>query len=697
MALEQGIDTQVQDKMDAYRGNPQQLMKMYQQNKELVDLLALQKLKSEKDAAKRQLEMQMQQQPGTIKQQREQEAFQRTKDELAQQTKGILQQKQQKQQANLQRMAKGKSGLGALAQNRPTPVQTQAPKPMLAGGGIVAFQPGGEVSTSPFRRGVQGIMEDIGDTTARKKLENQVRSLYGRYGAPIGVFARQSDRSRAQAKDIINRVNSGELSTEQLQMLVNQFPTFQGSAKQDIMSGSALNVDEMIGTGMGDFTAPYVNKEGDARQQREYFGDPAIFSQEERKLAGDPDLKGYLNPDAEPGKRVSVPLSERGIDPSVLQRIPNRDLGDPTDRTQALNANMPTDPTGGIGGIDMKTGIAALNVPPSDDNKVADTTVDTAIADVNTQVAGINPINTGDMSGAESALMRGVGIGEDVLGRDDKAAKYAGLEADLAAFDEATYDPEEDRRRQLQAFLIGSAGKTSVGTTMAGGAAAALNEESRQKINARARMVDRINLSKDAMTSDTDLGKSALSLGNQMFADYNANQRTAMSAAATLGAAKLRATVDMAKLDFDRDKEENTQEYRIKELEIREIEADAKIATNNELSATRRNNAILSATAKSQELSLKIDQEAAARYGLENAQMSLELARSSGNEEEIRRATEAFNMANAEATAWAETYKDSIGITDRLSSLEALYYELNGIDNMPGINVDDIKKIEPKR
>jgi len=170
-----------------------------------------------------------------------------------------------------------------------------------------------------------------------------------------------------------------------------------------------------------------------------------------------------------------------------------------------------------------------------------------------------------------------------------------------------------------------------------------------------------------------------------------------MSAAATLGASKLRATVDMAKLDFERDREENTKEYRLKELEIREIEADAKIATNNEISATRRNNAILSATAKSQELSLKIDQEAAARYGLEDAQESLDLARVGGDEEAIRRATEAFNMANAEATAWAETYKDSIGLTDRLSSLEALYYELNGIDNMPGINVDDITKIEPKR
>lgn len=692
MALEQGIDTQVQDKMDAYRSNPQQLMKMYQTNKQLVDLLALQKLKSEKEAAARDIQMQMQQQPGTIKQQREQELMQMTKDELAKQTQGVLQQKQRKQQSNLQRMAKGKSGLGALAQNQPAPVQTQTPKPMLAGGGIVAFQPGGEVSTSPFRRGVRGVMEDIGDTTARKKLENQVRSLYGRYGAPIGVFARQSDRSRTQAKDIINRVNSGELSTEQLQMLVNQFSTFQSSAKQNIMSGSALNVDEMTGVqGMGDFTLPYENKAGDVTMRRNLFGNDNIKSETERKLAGDPNLTGYFNPDAKPGKRITVPLDKRGIDPSVLQRIPNRDLVDPTDRTKALNANMPTDSSGGDPtGFNMETGIAALNVPPSDN-----VAVDTSMTDVDNQIAGINAISGGNMGGAEDALKRGVGIGEDVLGRDDKAAKYAGLEADLAAFDEATYDPEEDRRRQLQAFLIGSAGKTSVGTTLAGGAAAALNEESRQKINSRARMIDRINLSKDAMTSDTDLGKSALSLGNQMFADYNANQRTAMSAAATLGAAKLRAVTDRAKLDFERDKEENTQEYRLKDLKIREANSAIEQARNEQLDLDRRLRGNLTATAKLLEIIQQENENAAKLFGVEDATAQLQFL--TPDDEGYEAAKAARDTAVAEADAYAAQRLEEDKVYTQLKTLFGLYFELTGVQDIPGINVDDITKIEPKR
>jgi hypothetical protein len=127
MALENGgLDAQVEQRMDAYRSNPQQLQQRYGQNKELLDLLALQKLTSEKQAAARDMQMKMQQQPGTIAQQREQEALELTKQEmggtlgeLAGRTKGTLEQQQNAQQQNMQRMAKGQppvaqGGIGAL-------------------------------------------------------------------------------------------------------------------------------------------------------------------------------------------------------------------------------------------------------------------------------------------------------------------------------------------------------------------------------------------------------------------------------------------------------------------------------------------------------------------------------------------------------------------------------------------------------
>jgi hypothetical protein len=146
MAMNGGIDQQINQKMDAYRGNPQQLMQRYQQNQQLVDLLALQKLKTEKEAAARDMQMKMQQQPQTIAQQREQEVLGLTKDELAQQTQGILQKRQQDQQQNVQKVAQG--GLGALAGAPNT-------MPKMAGGGIVAFAGGGLSDIG----GLEGISE----------------------------------------------------------------------------------------------------------------------------------------------------------------------------------------------------------------------------------------------------------------------------------------------------------------------------------------------------------------------------------------------------------------------------------------------------------------------------------------------------------------------------------------------------------
>ena len=181
MALESGgLDAQIEQRMDAYRGNPQKLQQRYGANKELLDLLALQKLTSEKKAVAADMQMKMQQQPGTIAQQREQEALNLTKQEmggtlgeLAGRTKGTLDQKQKMQQQNMQRMAKaqpqrpaGIAGLPGLAGMRPQPRRVPPPQAQglagarmaqaaaqggpkrMAGGGIVSFAAGEKVSLS---------------------------------------------------------------------------------------------------------------------------------------------------------------------------------------------------------------------------------------------------------------------------------------------------------------------------------------------------------------------------------------------------------------------------------------------------------------------------------------------------------------------------------------------------------------------
>jgi hypothetical protein len=201
MALENGgLDAQIEQRMDAYRGNPQQLQQRYGQNKELLDLLALQKLTSEKQAASRDMQMKMQQQPGTIAQQREQEALELTKQEmgstlgdLAGRTKSTLDQKQMTQQKNMQQMSQaaakpqmGGAGLAGLMGGTTRPQPTPAVPPQaqglaaarmaqgpskFAGGGIVSFAEGQGVSGQSGIQGMQTLEEKIARINARPELD----------------------------------------------------------------------------------------------------------------------------------------------------------------------------------------------------------------------------------------------------------------------------------------------------------------------------------------------------------------------------------------------------------------------------------------------------------------------------------------------------------------------------------------------
>ena len=183
------IDQDIAQRVDAYRGNPQALQQRYAANQELLDLLALQRLKSEKDDAMRKVQLEMEQDPQTIKQQKERQLLEMTKQDLTNQTAGIMQNAQKTQQKNMQKVAKKgapspqqmqqvQSGLGALAQRQ----QQQGQAPMrMAAGGIVAFKEGGitQADIDAYRRG--------GGQSRRaraKMTDEQIRAILERSAGP---------------------------------------------------------------------------------------------------------------------------------------------------------------------------------------------------------------------------------------------------------------------------------------------------------------------------------------------------------------------------------------------------------------------------------------------------------------------------------------------------------------------------------
>ena len=252
MALgEGGIDSQVQDRMDAYRNNPQKLKQNYGKNKELLDLMALQKLNKQKKDTAAAMQLAQEQDPGTIAQQREQEALalvkaemggtlgeltNRTSDTLGQQKKV-----QDKARGNVGKPAQGGGLAGLLGAKPPmrnpraptgnpaaqglagarmaqAATQTGGPRRM-AQGGIVGFAGGQEVGTTPLQRKLGGFKKYFTDSKTRIDLQNEVKKKFRGFAAPVtGAFTKQSDQQQAYAKSIMAAIP--ELDNVQLNDLL---------------------------------------------------------------------------------------------------------------------------------------------------------------------------------------------------------------------------------------------------------------------------------------------------------------------------------------------------------------------------------------------------------------------------------------------------------------------------------------------
>lgn len=156
----------IDQKVDTYRNNPEALAQMYQQNQQLIDLLALQKLKTEKEAAMRDMQMKMQTPAASIKDQREQEVMGMMRNEVAQQMGPGL-------QAAGQQAAQAAAPQGGGLQSLPAPnMQSMG----MAEGGIVAFADGGKTGGQDVDNPVVGSNPD-GTPITRADYERMIAAL----------------------------------------------------------------------------------------------------------------------------------------------------------------------------------------------------------------------------------------------------------------------------------------------------------------------------------------------------------------------------------------------------------------------------------------------------------------------------------------------------------------------------------------
>jgi hypothetical protein len=499
------IDQEIARRVDSYRGNPQALQQRYAGNKELLDLLALQRLKSEKDQAAQKVALEMQQNPATIKQQREQQLLSMTQQDLAKQTQGIKDLAQKQQQKNVQRVAKQgaaspqdmqrvATGLGQLAQSQGGP----APR-MMAGGGIVAFQEGGDVSAK------------------LKDIETQIRQLQKR-----------TDLAPSTRQEKLN-----ELKKEQAEL----YKKLAGSG----ISAPRILADENREKSAGN-KQPFSNLIPDLVLSGVETGEKTVerLKQEEAPT----DIAEALRADA--GK---PPLTSADI-AAALQQPLREQLPPPEQPPQGQALSSGVAPQGGIGDLGS---LSADFVSPEKIGVDAD-----AVKNVyGENYASIDPKAEGMAARNEAAAF---------LGRGEKDAEMRrGLEG-LRKLYEARQDPETLRNERISAFLRGAGGRSGFGGVMSGASGAMARTAAQQSQLEEQRAKDLYDRLGDIQNRDTALGQDALTRGENVFNQLSMDKQNILTTLSNATTATRDRALEVAENIYN--SKQDAIANRLKKLEI---------------------------------------------------------------------------------------------------------------------------------
>ena len=509
-----GIDQLVQDKADAYRGNPAALQKRSAMSKELIDMLALQKITSEKDAAARDMQLQMEQQPGTIAQQLEQKAMGQTKDEMLKGIAGVMKNNQAKQQANMQRMAN--AGLPKTAAAGPPQGLAGQPKPnmqMMAQGGIVGYAPGGTVQVQQQKADkIAEIRKKIAaGTITIAEGEAQIEAI-----APTGTPNFSRNPKGALRKD------SGLLGKglNLLGVPTSEAADLEAAQRQE--TGARLNYEADMRN------MPYREAAAAAGAPQ---GGPTRSSA--GRLDIDPSMGNFgpVGQGAQLGAttNVSPPIQGSPVEPPVVQ---------------PPAPEKPDEITTGLAGL------PALSDPRLTARQITAGTIDRDAVKRGEVNQGIKALDAQRMALAsnqmavnpEDAFDRMADKADKRSNRTGIADKYKSMQEKLAALDKEQMDPRKLRDERLMATLLGA----SVNDPLGGRAGfAAANQ---QKIAKRQRLMDALGLEMKAIDVDVDLSKKGIDLGMVAVEQSYKHQRQGQEEAGKLSDA------ENAKLDAEADR-----------------------------------------------------------------------------------------------------------------------------------------------
>ena len=232
-----GIDSQINERVDTYSSDPQKLMQRYTQSQSLLDLLALQKLKSEKEAAMRNMQTQMQPPMNTVRDQREQQVLDMTRNEVAQQAMQGGQQLALNKQREMQ--ARG------------LPAQAAPNMQGMADGGIVGYQEGGFMGppeANMLQRMGQGLKNYGANAQESMGILKEAKAGMGiPYGQRSAVMKQVRDEIEAQNQNrdpnFIERMGQKLMDTgldvEESKAILKKFYDNMGKTYEEMSNGMA--------------------------------------------------------------------------------------------------------------------------------------------------------------------------------------------------------------------------------------------------------------------------------------------------------------------------------------------------------------------------------------------------------------------------------------------------------------------------
>ncbi len=278
------LDQQVDDKKSMMRANPGMQGTV---GKDLIGVMALQKLQKEKQAAENELMLAQQNNPATIKEQLEREVAGLTQNEMATQTAGILnqrqmqqQQRQQQQQQRPQQQQQRPQGIQQAARPpmggapRPMPQGAGiagAPRPpMMASGGIVGYNKGG-TTISDERLKALGMTREAFEALAPAAQQALARPLSNQEASQQRIAARQAQTE----KNIVARKADKDAEKKKMQ---EGFAKNREAQARAAAEAAGLEIADPVGT-----ISPEENAEIDAASAAVDKKDPNTYTVDQAK------------------------------------------------------------------------------------------------------------------------------------------------------------------------------------------------------------------------------------------------------------------------------------------------------------------------------------------------------------------------------------------------------------------------------